>query len=292
VPDISGNPEGVLIPLSPMQAESRSSFHVPLLLKLSGVALILGIVVDYLTLLVPPNFLNNEWVANLIDQFVGRGVVPLLGMALLFWGMWLDGSFDRGARRLLTPAVLMSVGLGLMFLLFTPLYFNSNRLISAASSQDINKQTEAAAQQLNQQLAMRQGQVKALIADSGQVALLEADLQNEQINSADKAQLTELKKTLDRVKNDPKLLDAEVAKARTEGIKLIEERQAKIKAGVQQELRRSRMRITSISFVLAIGYLIVGATGFGMMRGDSSYAPKKSRSRKSSRQKRTGKGNA
>jgi hypothetical protein len=274
-----------------MQAESRS-FHVPLLLKLSGVALILGIVIDYLTLIVPPNFLNNEWVANLIDQFVGRGVVPLLGMALLFWGMWLDGSLDRGARKLLTPAVLLSVFFGLMFLLFTPLYFNSNRLVSAASSQDINKQTEAAAQQLNQQLAMRQGQVMALIENSGQVALLEADLKNEQINPADKAQLEELKKTLDRVKNDPKLLQAEVEKARTEGVKEIEEQQAQIKAGVQQDLRRARMRITSISFVLAIGYLWVGATGFGMMKGDSSHAPKKSRSRKSSRSKRMGKGNA
>jgi hypothetical protein len=275
-----------------MQAESRSSFHVPLLLKLSGVALILGIVIDYLTLIVPPNFLNNEWVANLIDQFVGRGVVPLLGMALLFWGMWLDGSLDRGSRKLLTPAVLLSVGLGLMFLLFTPLYFNSNRLISAASSQDINKQTEAAAQQLNQQLAMRQGQVMALIEDRGQVALLEADLKNEQINPADKAQLQELKKTLDRVKSDPKLLEAEVEKARTAGVKEIEERQGRIKAGVQQDLRRARMRITSISFVLAIGYLWVGATGFGMMKGDSGRAPKKSRSRKSSRSKRMGKGNA
>jgi hypothetical protein len=271
-----------------MQAESRSSSNVPLLLKLSGAALIVGIIIDYLTLAVPPNFLNNEWVANLIDQFVGRGVVPLLGMALLLWGMGMDGSIDRGARKLLMPTVLLSIGLGLMFLLFTPLYFNSNRLISAASSQNINRQTEAAAQQLSQQLAMRQGQVKALIADSGQVALLNADLQNEQVNPADKAQLRELKATLDRVKNDPKLLDAEVEKARTAGLKEIEERQAQVKVRVQQDLRRSRFRITSISFVLAVGYLLVGATAFGLLKGNAPA--KKPRSKKSSR--RTGKGNA
>jgi hypothetical protein len=274
-----------------MQAEIRSS-NVPLLLKLSGAALILGIVLDYLTLAVPPNFLDNEWVANLIDQFVGRGVVPLLGMALLLWGMGMDGSIDRGgARKLLMPTVLLSIGLGLMFLLFTPLYFNSNRLISAASSQNINRQTEAAAQQLSQQLALRQGQVKALIADSGQVALLNADLQNEQVNPADKAQLRELKATLDRVKNDPKLLDAEVEKARTAGLKEIEDRQAQVKSRIQQDLRRSRFRITSISFVLALGYLLVGGTGFGLLKGDHAPA-KKSRSKKSSRQKRMGKGNA
>jgi hypothetical protein len=271
-----------------MQAESRSS-NVPLLLKLSGAALIIGIILDYLTLAVPPNFLNNEWVANLIDQFVGRGVVPLLGMALLLWGMGMDGSIDRGsARKFLMPTVLLSFGLGLMFLLFTPLYFNSNRLISAASSQNINRQTEAAAQRLSQQLAMRQGQVRALIADSGQVALLNADLQNEQVNPADKAQLRELKATLDRVKNDPKLLDAEVEKARTAGLKEIEDRQAKVKAGLQQDLRRSRFRITAISFVLAVGYLLVGGTGLGLLKGDHAPA-KKSRSRKGSRQKRMGK---
>jgi hypothetical protein len=237
--------------------------------------------------------LNNEWVANLIDQFVGRGVVPLLGMALLLWGMGMDGSLDRGsARKLVMPIVLLAAGLGLMFLLFTPLYFNSNRLISAASSQNVNKQTEAAAQQLNQQLAMRQGQVQALIADKQQVALLEADLKNEQIAPADKAQLRELKATLTRVKSDPKLLEAEVAKARTTALKELEDRQGQVKSRLQQDLRRSRFRITSISLVLAVGYLMVGGTGFGMIKGNPSTPAKKSRSRKSSRQKRMGKGNA
>jgi hypothetical protein len=276
-----------------MPAESPSSSYVPRLLKIAGIALILGIFIDYLTLAVPPNFLNNQWLANLIDQFVGRGVVPLLGMALLFWGMGLDGSLNRrAARKLVMPTVLLSVGLGLMFLLFTPLYFNSNRLISAASSQDINQQAETAAQQLNQQLSMRQGQVKALLANREQATMLNQELQNAQVVSADRAQLQELKETLDRVKNDPKLLEAEVTKARTAGLKQIEIRQAQAKSSLQEEMRRARLRITSISFVLAVGYLMVGGTGFGLMKGNSaSRVAKKSRSKKSSRQKRMG-GNA
>jgi len=276
-----------------MQAESRSSSYVSNLLKLAGVALILGIIVDYLTLAFPPDFLNNEWLANLIDQFVGRGVVPLLGLALLFWGMEIDDSINRGiTRKLLAPAVLLAAGLGVMFLLFTPLYFNSNRLISAASSQAINKEAETAAQQLDRQLTMRQGQVNALLSNSEQAARLDVELQNDQVNATDKAQLRDLKETLDRVKNDPKLLASEVAKARAAGIKQIEERQGQAKASLQAEMRRARLRITSISFVLAVGYLIVGWTGFGVMRRSQTHTPtKKSRSR-NSRQKRMGKGNA
>ncbi|NJR38669.1 MAG: hypothetical protein HC781_07270 [Leptolyngbyaceae cyanobacterium CSU_1_4] len=275
-----------------MQAESRSASDISNLLKLAGVALILGILVDYLTLAFPPNFLNNEWLANLIDQFVGRGVVPLLGLALLFWGMWMDDSINRGsARKLLASAVLLSAGLGVMFLLFTPLYFNSNRLVSSASTQEINQQAETGAQQLERQLTLRQGQVNALLSNREQAARLEAELQNDQVSAADKAQLQELKETLDRVKNDPKLLEAEVAKARSAGIKQIEEQQAQAKSNLQQEMRRARLRITSISFVLAVGYLMVSGAGFGMMKGNPAHVPtKKSRSR-NSRQKRMGKGN-
>ncbi len=281
-----------------MPAESRSSSYASHLLKLAGILLILGIVVDYLTLAFPPNFLDNEWLANLIDQFVGRGVVPLLGLALLFWGMWMDDSINRGnARKLLTPAVLLAAGFGVMFLLFTPLYFNSNRLVSAASSQVINKEAETAAQQLDRQLTMRQGQVNALLSNREQAARLDAELQNDQVTSADKAQLQELKETLDRVKNDPKLLASEVAKARAAGIKQIEERQSQAKSSLQEEMRRARLRITSVSFVLAVGYLMVGWTGLGVMKGNQTnlstkdLAAKKSRSKKS-RQKRMGKGNA
>jgi len=276
-----------------MQAENRSSSYVSQLLKLAGATLILGIMVDYLTLAFPPNFLNNEWLANLIDQFVGRGVVPLLGLALLFWGMWMDDSINReSARKLLTPAVLLAAGLGVMFLLFTPLYFNSNRLVSAASSQEINKEAETAAQQLERQLTMRQGQVNALLSNSEQAAMLSAELQNDQVTPADKAQLQELKEILDRVKNDPKLLETEVAKARAAGIKQIEERQGQAKSRLQEEMRRARLRIMSISFVLAVGYLMVSWTGFGIVPGNPTRSSgKKSRS-KSSRQKRMGKGNA
>ena len=184
-----------------------------------------------------------------------------------------------------------------MFLLFTPLYFNSNRLVSAASSQEINQEAETAAQQLDRQLTMRQGQVNALISNSEQAARLDAELQNAQVASPDKAQLQELKETLDRVKNDPKLLASEVAKARAAGIKQIEERQGQAKLNLQEEMRRARLRITSISFVLAVGYLMVSWTGFGVMKGNQTHlsakdlAAKKSRAR-NSRQKRMGKGNA
>jgi hypothetical protein len=273
-----------------MQAERSQLHSLPLLLKVAGMALILGIAVDYLTLLFPFNFLNSEWLSNLIDQFVGRGVVPLLGLGLVFLGLWMDDSIHR-AGKLLKPLILMAMGLGLMFLLFTPLYFNSNRLVSAAASTRINREAEAAAQQLDRQLAMRQGQINALMKDSQQLAALNTDLQNDQVSAADKAQLTELKATLERVKNDPKLLEQEVTKARNTGIEEIKARQTQAKNEAQEGMRRSRLRITSISLVLAAGYLTIGWTGFGA--GGSQPSRRKSRPQKSApKQKRMRRGKA
>jgi hypothetical protein len=271
-----------------MQAESRPS--ISLLLKLAGLALILGIVVDYLTLAMPPNFLNNEWLANLIDQYVGRGVVPLLGLALLFLGTWVDSLDGRSViQKLTAPAVTLAMVFGLMFLLFTPLYFNSNRLVSAATTQKINQEAETAAQTLDRQLAMRHGQVKALMGNEEQLDALKADLANQQINPDDRAQLQDLKETLDRVKNDPKLLEQEVLKARNTGIKAIQDRQNAAKAELQAQMRGSRIRITSISFVLAIGYLIIGWTGFGVLKGAQ---PKRAGAKKRSGQKKMRRGKA
>ena len=54
-----------------------------------GLVLIVGTLLDYLMLMLPPNFGDSAWLASLIKDYVSRGTVPLLGIALLVLGVWL-----------------------------------------------------------------------------------------------------------------------------------------------------------------------------------------------------------
>ncbi|MCU0565513.1 MAG: HpsJ family protein [Oculatellaceae cyanobacterium Prado106] len=279
-----------------MQAEFQSSrrFYVALFLKIVGAILIVGILVDYSTLALPPDFLNNSWVANLIDQFVGRGVVPLLGFALVFLGIGVGQEFSakgragKGDRTLILTSTCIALFLGLMFLVFTPLYFRSSQLVSASSSREINDQALNAENQLNQQLGMRRGQVSLLMGDEDRMAELRDELRSDRLSPQDKAQLQDLQETITRLKGDPKLLEEEVEKARQSGIEQIKARQDQAQEQLRTEMRRARLRITSISFLLAIGYLIIGWNTFSTTRNSESPQAKsrKPKAKKNSGQKR------
>ncbi|MGB7488120.1 MAG: HpsJ family protein, partial [Phormidesmis sp.] len=83
------SPNDISIP-SPLAAIS---------LKLVGAITIAAAMVDFLTLLLPPEFGNRAWQLATVTSLVDRGIVPLVGIALLFTGYWIDTSIGKSARR-------------------------------------------------------------------------------------------------------------------------------------------------------------------------------------------------
>jgi Tfp pilus assembly protein PilX len=256
-----------------------SHSYYALMLKAVGVVLILGTLVDYVMLAVPPNFLNSQWLVNLISEWVGRGSVPLLGLAIVFLGVWLDRSRAESdaLKGLPTVALVLSVLLGVLFLVMAPLYFNSSRLTSAAQTRQINQQAAQAEQQLNNLLAQRRDRVSAIVSDEAQLNRLEQELESLDLPEDQQAQLRQIQETLDKVKSDPKALDQEVAKARTQGQTEIQERQKTALNELQSEMRRDRLHITLSSLVFALGYLLVGWTGLGGTRSKSRRSTARAR---------------
>lgn len=244
-----------------------SQSHIAFILKSAGVILILGTLLDYVMLAVPPNFLDSEWLATLISQWVGRGAVPLLGLAILFLGVWFDhrDTSDSGSLKgLPTAALLLSALLGILFLVLAPLYFNSSRLTSAAQTRQINQQAAQAERQLNNLLAQQRERVNAIVSNKEQLNQLEQQLEGlEDLPADQQAQLEEIRKTLEKVKSDPKALDQEVAKARVQGMNQIQERQKSALDNLQSKLRRDRIQTTLASLIFAIGYLVIAWTGLG-----------------------------
>ncbi|HEY9631048.1 MAG TPA: HpsJ family protein [Coleofasciculaceae cyanobacterium] len=268
-----------------MQAASSSSIsrYTALILKLTGVLLILGVLLDYLILSLPPDFNNVDWLVNLINQWVGRGTVPLLGIAFIVFGTWIDRMFNGSLSErsgLLTASLMFSLLMGLVFLLFVPLHFNSSRLSSAASTRNINEQAAQAQQQLEATLAQQREKVSALLANEQQVELLQQQLDSAQIPADQAAQLQQLKDTLAKAKADPKMLDQEVEKARSQGMEQIKQRQQQALDQVQGQMRNSRNQATLSSFLLAVGYFVVAATGLGAAKpGRNRQRPSRAKGR-------------
>ena len=69
-------------------------------LKLVGAITILAALIDFITLLFPPEFGDRAWQLATTTQLVDRGIVPLVGIALLFTGYWIDSSLGNAPRRM------------------------------------------------------------------------------------------------------------------------------------------------------------------------------------------------
>ncbi|HEY9643989.1 MAG TPA: HpsJ family protein [Coleofasciculaceae cyanobacterium] len=245
---------------------SSTSRYTALILKVAGIILILGVLLDYIVLAFPANFLDNEWIVNLINQWVGRGTVPLLGIAFIVFGIWIerisgDVTQPKSRGALLTATLILSLLLGIIFLVFAPLHFNSSRLASAATTRKINDQAALAQQQLERTLTQQKDKVTALLGNEQQVEQLQQQLQSNQIPADQQAQAQQLRETLQKVKADPKLLDQELDKARTQGLGQIKQRQQQALDQAQSQVRNSRNQAVFSSLLLSVGYFTIGATG-------------------------------
>lgn len=210
--------------------------YAALILQLSGAVLIIGSIADCLLLLVPPNFLDPVWLTATIRSWILSSIIPLIGVALLLLGSWVDAasstagerfaqsaSADRPAKkagkpgrrtskktgkksvlpRSINSVVLLSLCYAILFVLLIPLYFNSSRLASAAAMRDMNQQAEQAEQQLGDRLNERREQIQLLLSDNARRQELEAQIRDagDQENQVQRQftaeQQTELQQLLD-----------------------------------------------------------------------------------------------
>ncbi|MGD1864089.1 MAG: HpsJ family protein [Phormidesmis sp.] len=251
----SSTPNEPIIP-SPLAAIS---------LKLVGAITIAASLIDFLTLLFPPNFGNRAWQLATVTSLVDRGIVPLVGIALLFTGYWIDTSIGKTARRsnLAMDArfwtCLLSCLLGLTFLLTTVFHPNNVRLQSRDALSQVEADAEEAAVELegrlNADLSQRKAQIDALLQNEDQ---LQAAIES---GSLDEAQLAQI----ERFRSNPQELDSFLTSQVSEA-----EEQLKIRIGEQKqdataqlraEALKATVRVTLSSLLLAVGYTFIGWAG-------------------------------
>ncbi len=250
-------------------------------LKVVGIILILSALLDCIVLSLPgetSDVLNRAWQLAAATQIVDRGIIPLMGIALLMTGFWVDSSSGVSIDRrnfwvdLRFWALLISSLLGLIYLLLVPVHLNNTRLELKDTLAQVDKEAGQAEGQLEAQIkseqfkaqveqlkSQRRSQIGALLQDDGK---LQQALKSPEVPK-------ELKAVLQESKKDPKALDKFLEQQAQE---LPNQARNEIRTRKQQKEKelRTRSRNSSLqtgisSLLLAIGYITVGWTGLRSM---------------------------
>ncbi|MGI0489544.1 HpsJ family protein [Pantanalinema rosaneae CENA516] len=239
-----------------------------LVLKLAGIVLILGSLIDYIILLSTANFGDSQWVVSFTTQMVDRGFIPLVGLALLFLGQFLDSrgeaadSLSQTSQGLRIAALLIATVLGVSFLMIAPWGWSATG--QAADAQV--KQAEGRLAEIKEQLSQQvQPQLEAQIS-ALQEATKTGQFQGRSLSDAELAQAKQQLTELQKLKTDPKALEAKLAPQLERELKPRREELEQAKTQAQWNARRAAARTALNSVLLAIGYTLVGWTGLRQVR--------------------------
>lgn len=218
-------------------------------LKLVGILLILSFIVDFLVLLGAAQA-EPQWQLNMMNQAVDRGVIPLIGFALIYTGFWIESRSTTVAIAINRApwqdsrfwAFVFASLLGLLFILLIPFHFSTVGQLTQAGAENINQQAAQAEIQLEQQ----QKQLQAIV-DSGQ---LEQVLKSNQVPP-------DLLPLLQEAQKDPQAIEKRAAKRRGE----IQQGQTQAVKQAEKEAQTVRLRVELRSLLLAIGFVSIGWNG-------------------------------
>ncbi|MDY6899432.1 MAG: HpsJ family protein [Cyanobacteriota bacterium] len=266
-------------------------------MKVVGIILILSFLVDILILSFPPQPTNTAWQTGLATAFVDRGIVPMVGLGMLFAGHWVD-SFDDSSPSgidLRFPALILSSILGLVYLLIFPVHLNNMNQISERDVAQVTARAEQAESQVQAELQRVQArlntdQAKAQIEEQKKKfraqfgELLKDDTRyNEALENPRIPQ--QQKDLLKKFKDDPKALDAFIAE-QSDPTQLANQRLTQIRQDKQAAIKRAKdsawksgLRVGMSSLLLSIGYIIIGWTGLRSKGATSGGGKRKATAR-------------
>lgn len=234
-------------------SENRPLHQTSLVLPIVGIVLVLTVVYDFTVRLFTLQWDKPDALLSFLNELIDRGVIALLGLALIYAGFWLNSILGKAPSSAVETAVapwrssqfwtfVFSSLLGLVFLLLIPFHFStSGQIVSAASTRA--DQQEA---QIKFQIQQQQQEVQAVLA-GGQIDQL---LQQKGLPADKVAILQELKK-------DPQAFDKKAAQQLEEMKK--QKQQALDQVGKEVSLNRWRAEIRSL--LLAFGFVAIGWTG-------------------------------
>lgn len=257
---------------------TNSSPTVPFVLRSIGIILIVSSLVNYLSILIPPNFADETWFANVVSQIVDRGIVPLVGLGFLLAGAFLENG-SLALRDRTKPfatfrfwALLLSMLLGLLFLVAFPLHLNNTRQVSDKELAQIDKQAKDLESQLNAQVQQQQEQFTALLRDPNQSKQLddrlkqvEAAISSGQLQGEQLANAQRIQKEIQALKANPNSVADRAKEYRNAQLTKIREDRATAESQARSKFWRAGVQTGISSLLLSLGYFIIGWSGLKEM---------------------------
>lgn len=254
-----------------------------LALKLIGVIFILSSLLDYVTLAFPLNWQSSQWQIGLVTSIVDRGVVPLVGIAFILVGYWIDSLVESSPIKksgfdLRFPVYILSAVLGLVFLLMVPLHLNNLNLAKTNALEQIQQGAGQGAEQIQQfltqvdTLSKNPQQLDGRIQQLNQ-AIESGQLQGRQLNAQ---QLENFRQQRDQLQGLRNLAQnpSEYQKRTDELKKQLEtqllNRRKQAESQAKTQALKQSLRIGLSSLMLAIVYFVIGV--FGLRSSISSGA--------------------
>jgi hypothetical protein len=265
----------------------NSSTFTSLSVKLIGAILILSSLLDYITLAIPFNWQDQNWQLGFVANLVDRGIVPMVGIAFILLGYWIDsnsGSPSKGAGLRL-PVFALAALLGLIFLMLVPVHLSN-----------LNKAQATALEQIQAGAGQGEEQIQAYLAQ------LNAVSQNPQLLDQQIQQLSQIVETgryQNRQLNAQEVEQARQIRAQRQALRDLTKNPQEFKKTVEDQKNQLQTRLANLqreaedkakstalkqglqvglsSLMLAIGYSAIGWLGFkgmGSMGGSKSSRSK------------------
>jgi hypothetical protein len=262
-----------------------TSLSAPFILKLVGYILILSSLLDYLFLLANLDFQNKQMLGAAATQFVDRGIIPMIGLALVLTGSWLEqlaGAANRvkAVASLQFWALVFSAILGVGFLALVPIHLVNTQQVAEQQILQIGEQAKEAEGRVDQQVQQRQEELSDLVKDNQrfeqQLQQLQQAIDSKQVPPAQLPQLEQLQKDLKDIKANPSALQNKAQESRNQLLNQIRSEKEKQEGRVRQEELRVKLRTSVSSLILSVGYIIIswlGVSDMGVFRKSGRQLP-------------------
>lgn len=245
-------------------------------LTIVGTILIVAYLLDCAIVLFPPNFLDRPWQMAFTSQIVERGILPMVGLGLIFAGYGIEsnaGVAPANRKPFLDIkfwALVLSSLLGLLFLLLFPLHLNNVRLDRNEKLGQITTRAEQAELQVTSQVGNAEIQKEierqqTLVKNQLTELVKDPQKLDEAIKSGRVPK--EQAELLQRFKQDPQAIDQFVQQQFN--AETLSNRELSRIRGNRQQLE-DQTKLTSLksglqtgisSLLLAFGYMAIGWTG-------------------------------
>ncbi|MFW6264420.1 MAG: HpsJ family protein [Cyanobacteriota bacterium] len=237
--------------------KSTVTAYASLVLKIIGLILIVSSLLDYILLAIPFEFQERAWQISFVSQIVDRGIIPMVGIAFMLLGYWLESTERPSGSPLMSGVFILSSVLGLIFLLFIPLHLNNVRVQSGERIGQI----EQRAGQFESEIDNRTEQINILLNDQQRLNELDQALASGQLQGPQREQLQALRDQITELKANPEALQTEIDKAQNE----LRARQLEAKKEAQTAAFKSALSTGLSSLLLSVGYIAIGGLGLKSM---------------------------